>query len=112
MFSTSHVASRKKSSIFLVCEALVNLVSEKHYFSSWLNRELATLLIFNLLLQMDVSLLYATKIWTWTDTPSNEPYTGTDLLGREIYWNQAFKDFENLAKVIRVESGKCLNFDK
>ena len=69
-------------------------------------------LIFNLFMQMDVSLLYATKIWTWTDTPSNEPYTGTDLLGREIYWNQAFKDFENLAKVNRVESGKCLNFDK
>ena len=41
--SVSHVASRKKSSIFLVCEALVNLVSEKHNFSSWLRRELATL---------------------------------------------------------------------
>ena len=41
--SVSHVASRKKSSIFLVCEALVNLVSEKNNFSSWLRRELATL---------------------------------------------------------------------
>jgi len=46
-----------------------------------------------------MSLLYATKIWTWTETSTAEPYIGTSVLGREMYWTLAFKDFENLAKV-------------
>ncbi len=49
--------------------------------------------------QTDISLLYATKVWSWTETPSAEPYAGTTLLGREMYWTQAIKEFENLVKV-------------
>ena len=41
--SVSHLVSRKNLVSFLVYGALVNLVSEKHNFSSWLRRELATL---------------------------------------------------------------------
>ena len=42
LFSIS-ISIQEKPSIFLVYGALVNLVSEKHNFSSWLRRELATL---------------------------------------------------------------------
>ena len=42
LFSIS-LSIYKKPSIFLVYGALVNLVSEKHNFRSWLRRELATL---------------------------------------------------------------------
>ena len=49
-------------------------------------------------LQTDLSLLYATKVWVWNESSSTEPYTGTTLLGREMYWTLAIKEFENLAK--------------
>ena len=42
LFSIS-LSIQENPSIFLVYRALVNLVSEKHNFSSWLRRELATL---------------------------------------------------------------------
>ena len=47
--------------------------------------------------QTDLSLLYATKVWVWNES-SAEPYTGTTHLGRETYWTQAVKEFENIAK--------------
>ena len=46
--------------------------------------------------QTDISLLYATKVWSWTETSSAEPYSGTTLLGREMYWTQAIKENPNL----------------
>ena len=52
-----------------------------------------------ILFQTDMSLLYATKIWTWNESSTAEPFVGTSVLGREMYWAVAFKDFENLAKV-------------
>jgi hypothetical protein len=56
-------------------------------------------LLFCLTLQTDLSLLYATKVWAWNESSSTEPYTGTTLQGRELYWTQAVKEFENLAKL-------------
>ena len=51
------------------------------------------------LLQTDMSLLYATKVWTWNESSTTEPFVGTSVLGKELYWTVVFKDFENLAKV-------------